>query len=91
MGRTMTCSNLTCRATLNVEGREPGTKVKCPKCGTVNEVQMDLGEGFDQLVGHNLAKIGGVESVLDFFNVFAILNNLNDLGVGAGSADPLGL
>ncbi len=47
MPRTMACTNLNCRATLNVEGREAGTKVKCPKCGAVNEVQMDLGAGFD--------------------------------------------
>ncbi len=50
----------------------------------------DLRECLDQFIGNDLAQIGCVEEVLDFFHVLSSLNNLDNLSVGAGPANPFG-
>ena len=54
----------------------------------VADVQ-DLGEGLDELVGHDLAKVGRVEAALELLDVVALLDHGDDRGVRAGAADPL--
>jgi len=47
MAKTVTCCNPKCRATIGAEGREVGARIRCPKCGTVNQVLADFGTAFD--------------------------------------------
>ncbi len=47
----------------------------------------DVGERLDQFVGDDRAEHRGVESPVDLLDIFAVLNRLNDAGVGAGPAD----
>ena len=47
MSQTVTCSNPRCRTTINTEGKEVGQVVRCPKCGTENQVLAQFGSAFD--------------------------------------------
>ena len=49
----------------------------------------DLGEMLDQQVGDDHAQVGGEEAPLLLFDVAAVLDRLDDRGVGAGPADVL--
>ena len=56
----------------------------------VADVQ-DLGEGLDELVGDDLAQVGGVEPAVGLLDVLAVLDDLDDRRVGGGAADALAL
>src|SRR6185437_9175050 len=47
----------------------------------------DVGKGLDQLVGDDLAQQRRMKTTIDLLHILAILNRLNDAGIGAGPAD----
>ena len=49
----------------------------------------DLRKRLYQFIGDDLAQVVGIKSFLVFFHIFAVLNDLDDLGIGAGSPDTL--
>lgn len=58
MPDTIVCSNTECRAIIETKGKEIGETVECPKCGTPNQVLVDLGSAFD-ISSIELPKEGG--------------------------------